>query len=87
MPLYCCTITMSIGKMEKDKDFKLVQLGQRIRDIRVQKEMTQSELAERSDVASNYIAMLERGERNPTYLSLLKIAGGCGVNVCELFKD
>lgn len=49
--------------------------------------MTQSELAERSDVASNYIAMLERGERNPTYLSLLKIASGCGVNICELFKD
>ena len=72
--------------MEKDKDIKLVQLGQRIRDIRVQKGMTQSELAERSGMASNYIAMLERGERNPTYLTLLKIAEGCGVDICELFK-
>lgn len=77
---------MSIGIMEKDKDIKLVQLGQRIRDIRVQKGMTQSELAERSGMASNYIAMLERGERNPTYLTLLKIAEGCGVDICELFK-
>lgn len=72
--------------MEKDKDIKLVQLGQRIREIRVQKGMTQSEIAERCDMASNYIAMLERGERNPTYLTLLKIAEGCGVNVSELMK-
>ena len=73
--------------MKKDRDIKLVQLGQRIRNIRIQKELTQSEIAELCDVASNYIAMLERGERNPTYLTLIKIAGGCGVNICELFKD
>lgn len=73
--------------MEKEKDIKLVQLGQRIRDVRVKKELTQSELAERSEVASNYIAMLERGERNPTYLTLLKIAQGCGVSICELVKE
>ncbi|MCQ2337629.1 MAG: helix-turn-helix domain-containing protein [Paludibacteraceae bacterium] len=73
--------------MKENKDIKLVQLGQRLRDIRAQKDLTQSELAERSDVASNYIAMLERGERNPTYLTLLKIAQGCGVSICELVKE
>ena len=72
--------------MEKDKDIKLVQLGQRIREIRVQKGMTQSEIAERCGMASNYIAMLERGERNPTYLTLLKIAEGCDVSISELIK-
>lgn len=72
--------------MEKDKDFKLVQLGQRIRDLRVKKELTQTELADRSGVASNYIAMLERGERNPTYLTLLKLASGCQVSISELVK-
>ncbi len=73
--------------MVKEKDMKLVLLGQRIRDLRAQKGLTQSELAERSDVASNYIAMLERGERNPTYLTLLKIAVGCGVSLSELVKE
>lgn len=70
-----------------EKDIKLVLLGKRIREIRIQKEMTQSEIAERSGVASNYIAMLERGERNPTYLTLLKIAEGFGMNICELVKE
>lgn len=70
-----------------EKDIKLALLGKRIREIRIQKEMTQSEIAERSGVASNYIAMLERGERNPTYLTLLKIADGFGMNICELVKD
>lgn len=73
--------------MEKDLDIKLVKLGQRIRDIRLQKGMTQAEVAERSGVASNYIAMLERGERNPTYLTLLKIAEGFCVNILDLVKD
>lgn len=70
-----------------EKDIKLALLGKRIREIRIQKEMTQSEIAERSGVASNYIAMLERGERNPTYLTLLKIADGFGMNICELVKE
>ena len=73
--------------MEKEKDIKLVQFGQRIRDIRIQKQMTQADLALSSGVASNYIAMLERGERNPTYLTLLKIAGGLGVKMGELVKE
>lgn len=73
--------------MEEKKDIKLLQLGERIREMRTNKELTQSELADRSSCASNYIAMLERGERNPTYLTLLKIAGGLGVKMGELVKE
>lgn len=72
--------------MSKEKNFKIIQLGQRIRDLRVKMELTQTELADRCGVASNYIAMLERGERNPTYLTLLKLASGCQVSVSELVK-
>ena len=72
--------------MEKDKDIDLINLGQRIREIRVKMGMTQAELAQSSGIACNYIAMLERGERNPTYKVLLKVAGGCGISLCELIK-
>lgn len=69
----------------EDKDL-LLKLGNRIRDIRTERNLTQYELADKCEMNRNYIGMLERGERNPTYLTLLKIAEGCGVNICELFK-
>ena len=67
------------------KDTTLVQLGQRIKDLRLSKGLTQAELAKKSNIAANYIAMLERGERNATYLTLLKLAEGLEVKVGELF--
>lgn len=64
----------------------LEQLGSRIREVRTTRNMTQYELADKCAINRNYIGMVERGERNPTYLTLLKIAEGCGVPVCELVK-
>lgn len=63
---------------------KLVELGGIIRDKRVQCDLTQYELSIRAEVDRNYIGMLERGERNPSYLSLLKIASGLNMSIVEL---
>jgi len=62
----------------------LVELGSRIREIRLQKKLTQAELAERCACNRNYISMLERGERNPSYKSLVMLAEGLGVKVNKL---
>lgn len=66
------------------KEEELLKLGQRIRNIRESQGLTQYELAEKSNVDRNYIGMLERGERNPSYLSLQKVAGGLGIPVKQL---
>ena len=50
------------------------------------KGLTQIQLAEKSGVDRNYIGMLERGERNPSYLSLMKIANGLGISIFNLIK-
>lgn len=68
------------------KDQILVQLGNRIRDIRLQKKLTQIELAEKCQCNRNYISMLERGERNPSYKSLLMIAEGLGVKLSKVLN-
>lgn len=65
----------------------LVQLGNRIRQIRLGKNLTQVELAKRNACNRNYISMLERGERNPSYKSLVMIAKGLGVKVQELVTE
>lgn len=73
-----------VGIMEGDI---LVQLGNRIRQFRLGKNLTQVELAKRCACNRNYISMLERGERNPSYKSLVMIAKGLGVKVYELVTE
>lgn len=65
---------------------ELVKLGQIIRNKREQKNLTQIELASKAGVDRNYIGMLERGERNPSFLSLQKVAKGLDISVEELIK-
>ncbi len=64
----------------------LNNLGRIIREKREVKGLTQIEVAEKSQLDRNYIGMVERGERNPSYLSLIKIANGLGMTVDQLIK-
>ncbi|MBE6299226.1 MAG: helix-turn-helix transcriptional regulator [Bacteroidales bacterium] len=63
---------------------ELVKLGKIVRVKRMQRNLTQTELSIRAKVDRNYIGMLERGERNPSYLSLMKIANGLEISIKEL---
>lgn len=65
---------------------ELKELGKVIRAKRESLGFTQVELARRSKLDRNYIGMVERGERNPSYLSLHKIALGLGLTVDEMIK-
>ena len=64
----------------------LNNLGLIIREKREEKGLTQIEVAEKAQLDRNYIGMVERGERNPSYLSLIKIAKGLDMTVDQLIK-
>lgn len=59
-------------------------MGNRIRDHRRNKLLTQDELAERVGVTSSYIGMIERGERIPSLDSFILIANELEVTADEL---
>ena len=80
MPFYLMILIVGID-MRKEE---LIKLGQIVRNKRIQRNLTQAELSTRAKVDRNYIGMLERGERNPSYLSLLKIASGLDMTINEL---
>ena len=65
---------------------ELIELGKIIRIKRESQSLTQIELAQKSGLDRNYIGMVERGERNPSYLSLQKIAHGLGLTVDQMIK-
>lgn len=60
-------------------------VGNRIRDIRKSRNLSQQQLAEKADTHHSYIGDLERGNRNITLQSLEKIANALEVDVSELF--
>jgi transcriptional regulator with XRE-family HTH domain len=55
-------------------DGKMEPLGKKIRVLRRENCLTQVELAEKVQANSNYVAMIERGERSPSPKLLKKIA-------------
>lgn len=69
----------------KDKEY-LINLGKRIKEIRLQKKITQTEIAYRCGFDKSNYNTIEAGKRNPTILSLLKIATALDISVIELFK-
>ncbi len=62
------------------------RLGQRIRELRKQQKMSQTELAEKVDVALMTISRIERGEHEPHIKTLARIARGLGVSVFDLLR-
>lgn len=60
-------------------------IGQRIRNYRTQKGLSQEKLAELVGCHPTYIGQLERGEKNATLESVEKIASAMDISLSELF--
>jgi putative transcriptional regulator len=67
-----------------DKDQALLSLGNRIREVRIAKGLTQAQLAAACGKDQQSIQRLEAGNINPSYYYLLEIAQGLDVQVIEL---
>ena len=61
------------------------RFGERIRELRTTKGLSQEELAFKSGVHRTYLGGIERGERNPSLRNISAIAKALGVDISELF--
>ncbi len=61
-------------------------LGQRIRNYRTTKGLSQEKLAELSGCHPTYIGQIERGEKNATIESIEKISAALNVSLSKLFE-
>ena len=66
---------------------RLIELGKLIRERRLNAGMTQQELGTESGYDATYISMLERGRRNPPFLTLCTITRHLGVPLHKLLKQ
>ena len=70
-----------------DKNDALKQLGQRIRQIRIDKGLSQAKLGLRIYKDQHSIHKIESGLFNPSYIYLLEICQGLEISIEELFKQ
>ena len=63
------------------------QFGKRLRQIRTSKRITIETVAEKIGVLETYIPQLERGEKLPSFDTLIYLANTLGVTVDELVCD
>ena len=67
------------------KNRKLIQaVGNRIRSLRIEKGLSQEDLANEAEVPLSQIGRIERGENNPTISTLYVISEALGIELKKL---
>jgi len=67
------------------KDVALHGFGAAVRKLREDKELTQEQLAEFSEMHVTYISQIERGIKNLSLFNIVRVAHALGVSPAELF--
>ena len=62
------------------------QFGNRVRELRLSKGLSQEKLAFIVNIHRTYIGGIERGEQNPSLKNIAAIANALGVTLSELFS-
>ena len=69
-----------------DKDNLLILFGNKIREERLKRKLSQEDFAELTGFHRTYIGMVERAERNVTLLNVEKFAKALQMEVHELLN-
>lgn len=64
----------------EDKDIEVVKFGRHLFDLRREQKISQEDLAFRSEINRTYIGEVERGEKNPSLTTIVKLAKGLNVD-------
>ncbi|MCQ2399584.1 MAG: XRE family transcriptional regulator [Clostridia bacterium] len=64
-----------------------MEIGEKIRDMRLACDLTQEELADRCELTKGYISQLENDLTSPSIATLIDILSALGTNLKDSFSD
>jgi transcriptional regulator with XRE-family HTH domain len=79
------TAAKNIGASVPDE--ALDALARRVKSLRESLRLTQEEFSKRIGISVSFASLLERGERAPSYETLVAVAKALEVPLAELFRD
>ena len=56
------------------------------KELKIERDLTQSELAEKVGLSNNFIGMVERGERNTSVDKIFKLAKAFDIKLAQFFE-
>lgn len=64
-----------------------MEIGLKIKELRLRNQLTQEELADRCELTKGYISQLENDLTSPSIASLKDILNGLGTNLADFFSE
>lgn len=64
-----------------------IEVGQKIKDLRLAAELTQGELATRAQLTKGFISQLENDQTSLSVDSLLELLDALGISISQFFED
>lgn len=80
-----CQSLSSIKYVYMGEDYGLGEIIQRIRSTRASMGISQMELAQMADMSQSFLASVEAGKKQPSVMTLLRIAKALGINPASFF--
>lgn len=80
-------LQMNAVKPAGTERMRAENLGQRVRQLRTERSLTQKELALRGGVSHSALSKIENRQLSPTFETILRIADGLGIDVSELLSS
>ena len=66
-------------------DKRFIQFATKLKTLRVSKNMSQNKLSELAGLDNSYIGKIEKGEKSPSFKTILKLADALDISVKDLF--
>lgn len=76
-----------VDENEEHKMRMIKVFGKNIKNLRLEKQLTQEQVGEMASINSKYLGEVERGEKNPTALVIYKLSRALKVSVAEILSD
>lgn len=64
-----------------------MEIGNKIKELRIAKDLTQEELADRAELSKGFISQLERDLTSPSIATLIDLLQVLGTTINEFFKE
>lgn len=64
-----------------------VRFGNKLKHLRKKADLTQQQLAEKTGLSIDFIGMIERGERAPSFDTLEKFSEALNIKIADLFTE
>jgi transcriptional regulator with XRE-family HTH domain len=72
--------------IKKQRHAEAVKFGERVRELRLKRGMTQAQLAETADMTAIYVSYLEHGHNVPSLTIIIRLANALGMKASDLLR-